>query len=220
MMADVAFSSRTFPELPGGLVGHEMGYGILRRQLITDIGLHQGHGHGLYVPKIGADPRPAQFNTNADFAGKEGPLDVVGLHLLGSATGRLRPHELDHWIAQNAADLAGPGFFRLEKGVHRTNLRPQAHPAIGAGVLVDFDENPAGNPVMTPERLNPSHRTVGKTSLACYALVLVCLHTTSSFVLPVSFLADHAYGISHAYPNTPHFASRLVWSASSLDWRM
>ena len=178
---------RLFPEdivaeLSRGLVGHEMGHGVFRRQLITEIGLHQRHGHGLDVPEIGADAGPAQFDADPHLAGEEGALDVVRLHLLRSAAGRLRPHELDHRVAQDAADLAGPGLFRLEKGVHRTDLRPQAHPAVGAGVLVDLDIDPAGDLVMPCVGLNPSHRTIGEAPLACYALILVCLHTTSSFV--------------------------------------
>jgi hypothetical protein len=99
----------------------------------------------------------------------------------------LRPCKFDKRVAQNPSDFPGPGVLWLVESTHRTNISPQAHSAIRASILIDFDKNPSRDLVMLFKCMDSPHRAVRETSLAGDAFILVCLHKTSTFenVYPV-----------------------------------
>jgi hypothetical protein len=103
-----------------------MGDRIFHGELIANIGSHQSHRNNLDIPEVGSHSGSAQFNANANLPGQKGALDVICLHFLGSTTRHLRPCKFDEGIAQNPSDFSGPRILWLLKGIHRTDIRPQA----------------------------------------------------------------------------------------------
>jgi hypothetical protein len=65
----------------------------------------------------------------------------------------------------------------LVKGIDRTDIGPNTHPAIGTGLLVYFNVNPSRNFLVSVKGLNPSHGAIVETLFACDTFILICLHT-------------------------------------------
>src|SRR5208282_3227371 len=67
--------------------------------------------------------------------------------------------------------------LRLVEGIDQAGVRPEAHAAIRARLLVNFNVSAPRNPVVPYKSLNSPHGAIREASLACNAFILICLHT-------------------------------------------
>jgi hypothetical protein len=70
----------------------------------------------------------------------------------------------------------------LVKGIDRTDLRSETHPAVGAFILFNLNIDPPGNLLMPPENLDPPQRTIRETPLTTNASVIADPHNKTSFL--------------------------------------